>query len=734
MTLFKQITFSDGFMPSTHIAEVSAVSFIDNKMCIKLISKFPAINIPQEIGSKEAIAYYHPGVPYYYPVDPDEKRFIPCEFISARYFMVGEKVSVIQNGQTYFVVSSIYPILGKSHRNFIGPDIEDSEWLSQLDGAVSWKIGNGIGGQLERKFYLANNDVVQYEFITDESYIEAYTGYYGSFYPCFHLWWQIDNNISYPVAVGLNPSIIHLNTWTWGRGDYNYMHTNVPRERSLDETIENPSFLFPTLEPSIRLEIQAASEAPDYYSITGLPNVEFYITGSDIGYGLSSDQRDFIGLDNYVNLVVSRARPWGVQPTNTQKWETLNWTPNILVYPIINSGNYILTYGFIDYVKDNYDGFNREVKGNILHLVTGEISVSLNPEFPGKEPLASSDFSVSHVENYEELTSIYKLQIINTGTGNEPVFPNENVVTQTVSINTELEEGILPDQYFTICSDGTNIFKKFPIVTQSETRTYTYSPSAVNTVKTLTVEVKHFINSTKIYTNTFDFDYSLADPTKQKLYYLFHVDIPNKLFIADIYSYDHTDSDAQSITRVAIDGNTQSEYIIWTYTPFTPNIPTPRNVPPWDLDEDFPEFPYDDFDGTESSIYEEKIWRTPFFAGLNFPVNTTPDSQCSINSTSYAFVTGVNYPLSLLDEDIHSILLLATIHYETEIPGYTQAKEHVYIKPRRNGWIAYGQCCLDPDSGVIDYPYGTDVLKNINGSVTGADELYTTTPRTINVF
>jgi len=720
-------------MPVTHIAVVDSVSFTDGKMGITIISKFPALKIPKETGSTEALAYYHPGVPYEgVGYDPTVSMHppIPCEYIAARYFMVGEKVSVIQNGQSYFVVGSVYPLTGQSHRNFTGPDIEHENWLNQLNGAVSWKVGSGIGNQLTRIFLLADGTLKQYNFTTEAHYLEAYTGYYGSFYPCYHLWYEWDHNASFPVGVGINPSIVHLSSWTWGRGDYNYLHTNVPRPRGLDETIQVPSFLFPTSVPAVRLEIQASSPAPEVYSITGLPNIEFYTTGSDIGYGLSSNLRDFSSLDSYVNLVVSRSRPWGVQPTNTQKWETLNWVPNILICPIEDGIYSRLTYGFIDYVKDDYSGLDRDSKGNIIHLVTGTISVTENPAYPGKSQLDVNDYSVSSVSAYEELTSAYNVQVINTGTGG-----TLNSVTQTISFNTDLEDGILPDQYFTVCSDGTNVFKKFPIVTKLKRVTQTGDPSMpYMTEESLDLQLKFYVNQTEVFTTSFTYNPGVNEPQTQKLYYLLQIDLPNKLFIADIYEYDLLNANAQSITRVCIDGNAQTEHIIWTYVPFSPSIPEVRNIPPWGSEIGFPEFPDIAYSGYESFIYSAKVWKQPFFAGLNFPANNTPNSQCSINTTSYAYANGSNYPFGPLDEDIRSVLLLATVHYEAAVTNFMQAKEHTFIKPRRDGWIAYGQCCLDPDSGVIDYPYGTDVIKKIGGVVTGASELYTTTPEDINVY
>lgn len=739
MTLFQQVRLADGSMPSTHIAFVTSVSFSSPQMGIEIISKIPSVRIPQLVGSKEAIVYYHPGVPYDgTEYDPKVSMHppIPCEYVSARYFMVGEKVSVIQNGQSYFVVGDVYPQLGQSHRNYVAPDIEHRDWLSQLNGAVSWKVGSGLGNQLERVFLLANGDLVQYNFTTDAQYLEAYTGYYGGFYPCYHLWYGYEFNEAYPIAVGINSCIVHLTSWTWGRGDYNYVHTNVPRQRFFDETIEVPSFLFPTSEPAIRLEIQASIPAPTTYPILSLPDIEFYVTGSDIGYGLgsrtldSSSYRDFTSLDDYVHLVETRTRPWGSQPTNTQKWETLNWTPNILICPVEGSGSSKLTYGFIDYVKEDYDGYDRESKGNTLHLLTGTISVTENPEFLGKSQLDVNDYNVSSSRAHEILTSSYQLQVINTGTG-----AALNDVTQTISMNTNLESGVIPDQLFTICSDGTNTFKKFPIVLWSKREVQTGdAANPVATTEVLTLQFEHLVNGLKVFTSSFTYSPNDGAPQTQRLYYLFHVDLQNKLFIADVYEYDRLNSDAQSISRIAIDGNAQREYTIWTYTPFVPYVPDVVNIPPWGDEIGFPEFPADDFSGVESYIYDAKVWKLPFYTGLNFSINTTPDSKCSINSTSYALVTGSNYPLGPLDEDIRSILLLATVHYEGATTSYIQAKEHVYIKPRRNGWLAYGQCCLDPDSGVIDYPYGSDVIKNIDGLVTDASELYSTSPENINVY
>lgn len=728
MTLFRPVTLIDGSMPVTHIAVVTSVSFIDDKMGIEIISKFPSFRVPRPTGSSEALAYYHPGVPY---EDPEASpKVIPSEYISARYFMVGEKVTVVQSGQTYFVLGSINPLPDRSLRTFVGLDIDHPEWLSQLNGAVSWKNNDGLGHQRERIFLLADGTLIRYNFISnvEYSFLEAYTGYYGGFYPCFNLSDDYTHNAAYPVNVGPNPSIVHLSTWTWGRGEYNYAHTNYIRSRSLDETIEVPSFLFPTAKPIIRLEIQAASPSPTVYPIDGFPNIEFYTTGADLGYALYSEYRDFSSIDSFVSLRISRPRPWGIQPTNTQKWATLNWTPSILVCPIEGSTTGKLTYGFIDIVKDDYSGTSsRGSKGNILHLLTGEITVTEDLEFVGKEQLDVNDYTVSSIENYEELTSEYEVDIDNTWVG---IWP-DNVVTQTID---------LTGQEFIICTDGTNILKKVPTASWSRELTSQSGPGDLTTfIETLDIEQDIYVNNSLICTSTFTYygTDEIGDPRilgSQKQYIFHQIDLINKLFIADIIEYDSEDSNAQSITRVAIDGNTETEYIIWTYTPFTPSVGAAVNVPPWDQEVGFPAFPDHRLPpGSESFSYTAKVWKQPRHMSLNFPVNDTPGSDCTINYVFYAVENYSNYPFGPLDEDIRSIVLIATVNYESGASTYVQAKENVYMKPRRNGWIAYGRCCLDPDSGVIDYPYNSDVIKKVDGLVTDALELYDT-PDEINVY
>lgn len=744
MSLFKQVRITNGSRPVTHIAEVLGVSFVSPKMTIKVISSFPSYVIPpedaEEAGAEdaeeagaEAEAYYHPGVPYSTEdYDPALSLHPPInsEYMSARYFMVGEKVSVIQSGQMYFVVSSVYPAVKPglepehtvSHRNLVGEDVEHIVWLSQLNGAVPWKDGDGPAGDPPRVFLLSNNALVKYDFTEDNPFLRDYAAIHSGYYPCYNLVQTLNLNQAYPILVGINKSTVSLSTWTWGKGSYNFMYSEAPRPQLVDETIETFSCLFPTPLGDLRLEAQPSAPGPTSYTPLYRPDIEFYVTESDIGYGQNSETRDFVHMDDHSSMLFSIARPWGNQPTNSRDWRTLNWMPNILAYPVIDGDSFTITYGFIEYAKSDYvTPIGRNVATNTFHVLTGSITATVKLDSVGSSMLKLADYDLVYSNAYATYTSAYDLQIVNTGTNNPIVPGNSNTWVQTTTLN----DGSLPDQYFSVANDGTHVLKKFPKVTFIDTliREYEVIGNTDTIYKELDLEVEHYLDGVLCFTSLFTYNTNTGIENS-KLYYLLQVDIANGYFIADVYTYDKQ-LDTQSITRVAIDSNTHTEYTIWSYTPFSPSIGIPVNIPPWGLDTNFPEHPsVSSFVGSESLVYEELIWKTPFYGGLNFPVNTTPGSTCSVGNANYAFIVGVNYPCGPLDEDIYSILLLTTAHYSSTYFDLIQAKEHVFMTPRPNGWLAYGKCCLDPDQGVIDYPYGTDVIINTLGTIAGAPELY----------
>jgi len=154
LTTCTPLQLNAGDMPLLHIGEVVAVSFSGPEMAIRIITKSPA----QEVTAK---IYYHPAVPY-----DTETESYPCQLVSARYIMVGEKVSVFKNGTDYWVVGSLVPASSPytslvSNKFYTGREIDNAQWVDLLDnhsaGPILWIKDDA------RRFLLDDFTVVELE-------------------------------------------------------------------------------------------------------------------------------------------------------------------------------------------------------------------------------------------------------------------------------------------------------------------------------------------------------------------------------------------------------------------------------------------------------------------------------------------------------------------------------------------------------------------------------------------
>lgn len=742
MTTFSQLQLVDGDMPVLHIGEVVAVSFTEPEMAVKLISKFPAVELPSAPPPIVIVqVYYRSGVPIQGLPLP-EPFIIPCQVVSARYFMVAEKVIVIQNGLNYYVVGSIRPPY--SNRLSTGREIGRENSFNMMDGASAAPISA----------YNQDGRVVMLEDLSvlEVSPLDTWGYNLPDFWESnlFRGNWRLPQssvfghmlNRSYPLNVGICPSIRNLPNWTWDRGSYNGYWSS-------HSFAKQPSCLLPTPSPAVRVEFQPAQHDPVHSVYNDfLPDLEIFTTPSDLGYGLNCWNRDFVNIDDYFKLLFTIARPWGTVPSNPNNWRTQNWTPNVLLCPAIIGDVYKMYYGFYDYKKDDYDAADRFYTGNIYHYVSGEVSATIKPEAVGKTLFSVNDFLFSHSSVSEELTSEYDLYINNTGTGNPPVEGNINTWIQTVTMNETLE----PIQEFMVCTDGLYTLKKKPILTWVDYKSVIYGPGDVpesNGVhKQLSLEIIHSVNGVPCFTSSFNIYYDLDNPGldpsdpeseiwNQRYYYIYQIDLPNKLFLCEVYIRDYATGD-QHIERVVVDGVSGTEHIIWSYTPTDQQDGSVTNFPPW-LDYEFPEHPKDaGFTGDEDIAHTGKIWKSPFFSGLDFDLSIAGEGCLQGGQPPAA--DGIFYPTAALDEDIRSVALMMGglfLFNKTGKPSDSilqDIRDFGWVKKRKDGWLAYSRCCYDADKGVLDFPEGSDIIKKVSGVVTGADELYNAPDEVVNTY
>lgn len=734
MGLFQQRTMIDGSMPYTHIAEVQAVSFTGPEVRIRLISVHPPVELPiyflpedgvqgDPLQSREIVeAYYHPAVPRdpfppEYDPEIDQYPQVQCEYIAARYFQPAEKVLVIQDGQDFFVICTI-SMCADIILTSIGGEIASATWLTMMAGAVFTRRdtpGYYVG--------ILTDDSGMYEIGGDEQInLPLHTMPYQN----YNLVQTRTNNLPFPIFVFPREPLVHLDLgWTWAGGAYNYVYVygdyNYDKSAGKRERFASPSVVFPGVTPDIRLEIQPLNDPGNSWS-DQLPDLEFYATSS--GLNFDGIKRDFINNDSHVEFIFSIARPWGTVESNPDEWRTSNWTPPILFCPDESQSNPpgatdlpkpAISFGFVDYKKTEYNG-NRNKTSNEYRFVTGKIYAELKEASIGKPLLNKNDYNYTTSYDVGVKDSGYTVHINDTGT---VIDASTTQYVRDVTINQPLD----PLQTFETCVDGTNTLKKKPVLNFTDSRTVHVVNGTTQSLA-ISLSIEHYINSTLMFTSSFNTN---ADGTawNQRLYYIYSLDLVNKLILAHVYIFDEPGS-IQKVECVVIDSS--GEYVIWSYdTSDSIGVTTPVNVPPWMLSDTFPSHPQETGYIGETGKYDhtEYVWKVSYFNGLSFPLDIDDDSECSLGSGAIAVPIGGYFPCTELDEDIRSIILFAMTHYDVSstVQGYTQQKQHYTLYPRRSGWIAFMRCCFWPIEGVIAYPYGSDVIVKDNGVV--SDGLWT---------
>lgn len=732
----------DGSMPYTHIAEVQAVSFTGPEMRIRLISVSPPVELPiyyladggsngDTLISRELVeAYYHPAVPrqpfppdYDPAVDPYPQ--ILTEYISARYFQPGEKVIVVQDGQDFFVMSKIFPdefntIVG------IGAEVEHENWLSMMDGST---------------FIPDDSLSVARVLLSDDTLCSMQREgipYTEMFYQNYNLAYTMLRNSRFPIHVFPREPLVHLSNvnWSWAGGAYNYAYFDkiddslYQKLYSEYERFWSPTVVFPGRAPDVRLEVQSATP-PGTDWLDELPDIEFYATSS--GMNLNTSFHDFVNNDDHVELVLSISRPWGIVTSNANEWKTSNWVPPILFCPDDSLANPpgatdlpkpAVSFGFVDYKKVAYTGDRSEIT-NEYRFVTGKIFAELKTGSIGKPLLGKNDYNYTETHTVEVKDSGYSLHILETVTD---LGGGEFAYDQRATMNQAGET----EQLFTVCTDGINFLKKKPILNYSD---YRVPGPLGGTSTSIELSIEHYINNTLMFTSTFNTTEDRAT-WNQRLYYIYSVDIINKLILAHVYVYDEPGV-VQQVEGVVIDNGT--EYIVWTFdrSQDFDDLSEQVNVPPWLGSTTFP----DHHVGGDPANYPaeqditEYLWKVPYFDNIFFPLNGSTTGDCAFAGEPPGGI-GVYFPCTEFDEDIRSILLLNTIHYDpsTSVQGYTQRKQHNVIKPRRNGWVAFMRCCFSSFDGTISYTYGSDIIIKKDGVVSDGSYLLGTPDEELNTY
>jgi hypothetical protein len=734
----------NGSLPFTHIAEVQAVSFTGPEMRIRLISIYPAVELPiyylpeggvqgDQLQARETVeAYYHPAVPRdpfppEYNPEIDDPPQVMCEYISARYFDVAEKVIVIQDGRDFWVISQIKP----DDINYVGSEIAHEQWISQMNGAVFIPYSETVEHSDEEGWFTLVN------FLTEENTIYRVPTNIPLAqlpYQNYNLVQSLTKNKPFPIFVFPREPLVHLNTvdWTWAGGAYNYAYQYQlfapyqQKDGGKFESFKSPTVVFPCKHPDIRLEIQASDEADNLWS-DALPDLEFYTTSS--GINVKPIGRDFVNNDDHVELVLNIERPWGTVLSNPEEWKTSNWVPPILFAPDDSLSNPedpsdlptpSISFGFIDYKKTEYSG-DRNTISNDYRFVTGKIYAELKDSSLGKPLLNKDDYNYTAEYIVSVKDSGYNVDIVDTGV---IVDANTRRYTQKVTMNQDDQVA----QLFDICTDGTNVFRKKPAVKLVESRTVN---TTVGIIVSITIEhsVEHYINNTLMFTSSFNVN---EDGTiwNQKYYYLYSIDLVNKLILAHVYVFDEPNLIIR-VEGVVIDSF--GEYVIWTYDKYDIPVTTPVNVPPWQLSPIFPAHPQDTgFIGESTYSHREYVWKSPYFYDLGIQVNQGGSSKCGFYYV--AIPNGVYFPCTELDEDIRSVVLFNSVHYDIELSGYVQTKQHNQVYPRRNGWIAGMHCCYNIYKGDIDYTYGSDIVIKENGIISNGEYLQNIPDNTLKTY
>lgn len=742
MSLFQQRTMVDGSMPYTHVAEVQAVSFTGPEMRIKLISVSPPVELPayylpdgwssgDPLVSRELVeAYYHPAVPrqpfppdYNPEVDPYPQ--ILTEYVSARYFHPGEKVIVIQDGQDFFVVSHIFPDQFNTVEG-IGAEIEHENWLSMMNGAVFIPIGSSLDVAV-----LLEDDTLY-------SFSKAHIPYTEMLYMNYNLAYTMLRNARFPIFVFPREPLVHLSnvSWSWAGGAYNYAYFDkiddslYQKLYSEYERFWSPTVAFPGRTPDIRLEVQSATP-PSTDWLDELPDLEFYVTSS--GINLNSSFRDFVNNDDHVELVLSISRPWGYVASNANEWKTSNWVPPILFCPddslsdppgATDLPKPAISFGFVDYKKVAYTG-DRSETTNEYRFVTGKVFAELKAESIGKPLLGKNDYNYTESHIVEVKDSSYTLHVTDTY---EDLGGSE-VWARTVRMNNPGDV----EQLFSVCTDGTNTLKKKPIISYSDARVTSELPTT--RAEEISLDIEHYINDTLMFTSSFNTNGDRS-VWNQRLYYLYSIDLINKLILAHVYIYDEPNV-IQKIEGVVIDNGV--EHVIWTFdrSQDFDDLSEQANVPPWLGSTTFPEHGVggDPGDFPIEQDVTEYLWKVPYFSNIYFPIDSSTTGDCAFAGEPSGAI-GVYFPCSELDEDIRSILLLNTVHYDdlVSVQGYTQQKQHNIVTPRRNGWVAFMRCCFSALYGTISYSYESDIIIKKDGIVSDGAYLLGTPDAVLNTY
>lgn len=718
--LFNQLTFKDGDLPTSHIAEVLAVSYFTKKMRIKLLTSFPQIELPAHPVPPE------PEVPvtvecYYRPSVPVSDGKVKCQIVSARYFMVGEKVFAISTGKKFYVIGPILPC-------YISSTMDDL-----LDHTRAISASHANGGDVEREdwadiisFVSSDNKDPEHVLLPDGSVAE------------FHLGWaehtsnndmtiyvpsrkpdQSIINRRYPIDVLIPPSTGFINGWK-----YIDSHPLGIKENKISFDFVSYyknrvySALFPTAEPSVRLDVmQTEDDDAEFGAEDRLPDVVFFAAPADTASLSSGARKDFAHVDDHYKEIFRIERPWGSYYPNTTDQQCSNWTPNVLFSrEIIGDYETKVFFGFVDYKKcdDPPQGVPR---WNEAKLVTGSVTATNSQ---GKEMPGVSDFSFDFNYSIESFDSKYKMRVEHVcdpeGEPPEPTGDPKRSTQTKILTATMNYSGNDTYQKFKCFSDGKNSFYIKPIVFYekkwiSVRDEYGNQVEGTYEREYITVETEYYVNDTKICTGKFKNSTEQDDELRnQEMVFFKFIDIEKKQFIVDVYILD-IDNEVKKVKCIIIEGS--SKYTIWEYiVPYEEEIHTIYNLPPW-LDDDRDILVFKDYNSV--STYNGTTWNSPFF-DMNGLYLLQPQWY-------YRSQTGVYYPYRSNDEDIKSIPFLKYVNVDFFGEYKIDRESFNFIKNDGLGWLAFADCPADPAYGTISYPFGSKYIKKRNGVVSSAEEL-----------
>jgi len=662
MSYFEQTSFPSGSSLYLRLAEVMFVSFLDDNMVIRFIDKAEPIPDPEtgEVESliRDAKAYYQYGV--------------PTELIASTVFTVAQRVNVITDGATYYVVSILGARLSdptsifSGHKAFVysRDSFQHPAWNEIMRNSRSYK-GVGIQGGTVGTAVSSVGETDRAIAFTDSSGASvvdtpvplktANNAYY--YYDVFGGPNFYD---SYPVVVTPATGSIDLESWLWGDGTVNQRGLKVAAH-------------LPTSHPAVGVYIGYAGGVSAGSAIP--TDIYFIAVPSD----LIATGTDHVDLELYRETLALLERPWsGYDGSNY----TINRHPPILFCPVVAEGSWSVTFGFIDYKKDGTTG-DREDMANNYYLVTGTITATLPDELVSHTIPTFQDYTIAFNANPTvEYKGEYTVEIEDDYVATDDWRRTVTLATTTSGSNT-----------YVVMTDGTNTLRKVV------TAVYSLDDAGV---WELEISIAHTWNHITLFTSHF---HSLSDGSvsEQSNYYIHDIDLVSGLVLAEVYEVDDDIPEAR-VRGVAI--SRQGERTLWTCTkPSYSGGATPVNVPPWADDPDFPADPT----STDTYDYTGHHWLVPYLSVFFSYGNDDCDD---------IGVIGTYFPSGPLDEDIHSILLMSK---ETNWKVRTIPDDS--IEPWRDGWIAKFTCCFDPDDVVYHYN-GRNIVKMVNGTTSGVDELF----------